>query len=44
MKFLLTAVFAFILFSSFAQKQIKLEEVKNHIGDSVTVNGLIKGI
>jgi DNA/RNA endonuclease YhcR with UshA esterase domain len=38
--------FLAIIFSLFtyAQKEIKLEEVKDHVGDSITVKGKIYGI
>ena len=45
MKYILLP-FVAIIFSMFtyAQKEIKLEEVKDHVGDSITVKGKIFGI
>ena len=39
-------LFAFLLFasSSFAQREVKLEEIGNYIGDSVQVRGFIKDV
>lgn len=44
MKQLLTILLLATSLSSWAQKEIKLEEVNSHIGDSVTVKGKIHGI
>jgi len=44
MKALLLLLITAVALTSFGQKQIKLEEVKNHIGDSVRVGGNIYGI
>ena len=42
----LIMLFAFLLFasSSFAQREVKLEEINNYIGDSVQVRGFIKDV
>ena len=42
----LIILFAFLLFasSSFAQREVKLEEINNYIGDSVQVRGFIKDV
>ena len=41
MKHTFTSFFCLLAFSSFAQTQIKLDDVKNHIGDSVKLIGKI---
>ena len=41
MKTIILLLITTLSLSSFAQKQIKMEEVKSHIGDSVTVAGVI---
>jgi hypothetical protein len=44
MKYVLGLVLGFLVSSaSFAQKEIKLEEVDKHVGDSVTVTGKVYG-
>ena len=43
MKYLLLILFAGFAVTSFAQQEIKLEEVKNHIGDSVKLMAKIYG-
>ena len=43
MKYLLLILFAGFAVKSFAQQEIKLEEVKNHIGDSVKLMAKIYG-
>ena len=42
----LMILFAFLLFTSscFAQREVKLEEIGNYIGDSVQVKGFIKDV
>jgi DNA/RNA endonuclease YhcR with UshA esterase domain len=44
MKYLSTLLLSFLFLSSYAQKQVKLEELKDHIGDSVEVKGQVYGI
>jgi hypothetical protein len=44
MKHVLGLLFSFLITSAaFAQKEIKLEEVDKHVGDSVTVSGKVYG-
>ena len=43
MKYLLLILFAGFAITSFAQQEIKLEEVRNHIGDSVKLMAKIYG-
>jgi hypothetical protein len=43
MKYLLIILFTGLAITSFAQQQIKLEEVRNHIGDSVKLMAKIYG-
>ncbi|HEY8658748.1 MAG TPA: hypothetical protein VIL78_06910 [Hanamia sp.] len=43
MRYIFTISFTFLVLSVFAQKEIKLEEVKNHIGDSVKIQAKIYG-
>lgn len=44
MKYLIVSIFfSSIIFSSFAQQQIKLEDIKNHVGDSVKIMAKIYG-
>ena len=44
MKYVLALVLGFLISSaSYAQKEIKLEEVDKHVGDSVTVTGKVYG-
>jgi len=43
MKYIFTIAFTLLVLSVFAQKEIKLEEVKNHIGDSVKIQAKIYG-
>jgi DNA/RNA endonuclease YhcR with UshA esterase domain len=43
MKYLILAILTFVTFSAFAQQEIKLEEVKNHVGDSVKLKAKIYG-
>ena len=43
MKYLLIILFTSFAITSFAQQQIKLEEVRNHIGDSVKLMAKIYG-
>jgi hypothetical protein len=44
MKYLLGLVLGFLISSAaFAQKEIKLEEVDKHVGDSVTLTGKVYG-
>jgi len=44
MKITLTLFLAAFTISTYAQKEIKLEELKEHIGDSVKVQGIISGV
>ncbi|MGZ3854109.1 MAG: hypothetical protein ACXVBX_15040 [Flavisolibacter sp.] len=44
MKYLPTLLLCFLFLSTYAQKEIKLEELKDHIGDSVKVQGIISGV
>jgi hypothetical protein len=45
MRLILLAVLTAVLsINSFAQKEIKIEEVKDHVGDSVKVTGMVSGI
>lgn len=44
MKILIAVLFALSILSAFSQTEIKLDEVKNHVNDSVKVRGVIKGI
>jgi hypothetical protein len=44
MKALLAVLLSLSFIASHAQKQIKLEEVKDHVGDSVNVSGIIYGV
>lgn len=44
MRILLAAIFSLCFIASNAQKEIKLAEVKDHIGDSVKVEGIISGV
>jgi hypothetical protein len=44
MRILLAAIFSLCFIASEAQKEIKLAEVKDHIGDSVKVQGIISGV
>lgn len=44
MKFFLSFAFALLLsFAAAAQKEVKLEEVGNHVGDSVSLTGKVAG-
>jgi hypothetical protein len=43
MKFLFSLLLTIFTISAHAQKEIKLEEVKDHIGDSVKLSGRITG-
>jgi len=43
LKYILIIVFSIIAFSSNAQQEIKIEEVKNHVGDSVKLTAKIYG-
>lgn len=43
MKYLLIILFTAFTLTAFAQQEIKLEEVKNHIGDSVKLMAKIYG-
>ncbi len=43
MKYLLLVVFSWLTVSTTAQTEIKLEEIKNHIGDSVKLTAKIYG-
>ena len=43
MKYLLLILLTFLAITSFAQQEIKLEEVRNHIGDSVKLMAKIYG-
>jgi hypothetical protein len=43
MKYLLVIVFIGLAFCTAAQQEIKLEEVRNHIGDSVKLRAKIYG-
>lgn len=43
MKYLILAILTFATFSAFAQQEIKLEEVKDHVGDSVKLMAKIYG-
>jgi hypothetical protein len=43
MKFLLPLLLTFFSITAQAQKEIKLDEVKDHIGDSVKLSGTITG-
>jgi hypothetical protein len=44
MKIVLLFAFSFIVVTSFGQQKISLEEVKDHINDSVEVNGKVSRI
>ena len=44
MKAVFVLLFATLSFTVWAQKDIKLEEVKNHIGDSVKVEAIFTGV
>jgi hypothetical protein len=44
MKLLFLLLLATFTFSAFAQKEIKLEEVNTHIGDSVSISAKIDGV
>jgi hypothetical protein len=44
MRYIFTIAFTFLVLSVFAQKEIKLEEVKNHIGDSVKGRNICNGL
>jgi DNA/RNA endonuclease YhcR with UshA esterase domain len=44
MKYLSALLLSLFFLSSYGQKQIKLEELKDHIGDSVEVKGKISGV
>ena len=44
MKILIVVMFAVSTMTAFSQQEIKLDEVKNHVDDSVKVRGIIKGI
>jgi hypothetical protein len=37
MKHIITSIFCLLSFSVFAQKEIKIAEAKNHVGDSVKI-------
>jgi hypothetical protein len=43
MKYLLTTIFAGFTIVSFAQKEIKISDARNHIGDSIKIFGKIFG-
>jgi DNA/RNA endonuclease YhcR with UshA esterase domain len=43
MRFIVLALLSFSYLTSIGQKDVKLEELKDHIGDSVKVNGKISG-
>ena len=43
MKYFIVSILTILSFSSFAQQEIKIEEVRNHIGDSVTIRDKIFG-
>lgn len=43
MKYLILPILAFITLTAFSQTDIKLEDVKNHIGDSVKLTAKIYG-
>jgi hypothetical protein len=44
MKALLAILLSMSFIASHAQKQIKIEEVKDHVGDSVNVSGIVYGV
>lgn len=44
MRIVMALLFAAISTNLYAQKEIKPEEVKNHIGDSIIVQGKISGV
>jgi len=44
MKIFLTLFFAAFTVATYAQKEIKLAELKDHIGESVKVQGIISGV
>jgi hypothetical protein len=44
MKIVLLSIFSFFATACFAQKKITIEEVKNHIDDSVEVRGKVSGM
>ena len=43
MKYLILSILTFITLTAFAQTEIKIEDVKNHIGDSVKLTAKIYG-
>ena len=43
MRYLITIALSFIVFSVFAQQVIRLDEIKDHIGDSVIIKAKIYG-
>jgi hypothetical protein len=43
MKYFIISILTLLTFSSFAQKEIKIEDVKDHIGDSVKLTAKIYG-
>lgn len=43
MKYFILSILTLFTFSSFAQKEIKIEDVQNHIGDSVKLTAKIYG-
>ena len=43
MKNSITSILCLLTFSSFAQTEIKLDDVRNHVGDSVTIMAKIYG-
>jgi DNA/RNA endonuclease YhcR with UshA esterase domain len=43
MKYFILSLLTLLTFSSFAQTEIKIEDVKNHIGDSVKLTAKIYG-
>ena len=44
MKKILALAFVLLSFSAFAQKEIKIEDAAQHVGDSVTLSGKVFGL
>ena len=44
MKTTIFTLLLFISFSSFAQTEIRINEIKNHIGDSVKICAIVRGV
>jgi hypothetical protein len=43
MKYFILSILTLLTFSSFAQQEVKIEDVRNHVGDSVIIRAKIYG-